>query len=84
MVYTSRYLGLIIKQVPSKGSTLDQLLGRTEKPSGSGLAAAGQEWSDRGAERSPKLNVLRDEASPILPPSAVICLKNGIELEFNQ
>ena len=69
--------------VPSKGSALDDLLVRTEKPSGAHLAvaAAAPGWAVDGPHPA------RDSAVsvvPILPPSALICLKNAIELEYNQ
>ena len=75
-------------RVPSKGSALQELLARTVKPSVARLTAAvdapSGESSNRGTRRAGDPGSSVVQSSPILPPSAIICLKNGIELEFNQ
>ena len=69
--------------VPSKGLALDDLLVQTKKPSRAHLAVAvaAPGWAVDGP------HLARDSAVsvvPILPPSTLICLKNAIELEYNQ
>ena len=74
--------------VPSKGSALEELLGRAEKPSGTHLAAAADQPSDGKHGRDCGTHAIAESAGPsshgTLPPSVIICIKNAIELEYNQ
>lgn len=68
--------------VPSKGSALDELLVQTKKPSRAHLATAaalGGTVDGLHPAQDPAVSI-----APILPPSMLICLKNAIELEYNQ
>ena len=78
--------------VPSKGSALDDLLGRTVKPLGAHLAAAVEPPTTDGGLGVGNTQVPGNPGATsgprashrILPPAALICLKNAIELEYNQ
>ena len=80
---------LISGLVPSKGSALDELLARTVRPSGEHLSAAVP--PDAGSDQGQDLHaagipapITSPQQSPILSPSAILCLKTGIELEYTQ
>ena len=79
-------------KVPNKGSALEELLGWVEKLSGAQLAATMDSWYTTSILQHCIVGMTTAIWAPttvipspsILPPSAVIGIKNGIKLEYTQ